>query len=360
MSKNKIITFTHTYGPISFIPSSIDSIEIQTHWFSLLASCCFPESRILNILAFQNSELVATLPFVIIEKSGNFSATKFLALHNYYTSIITPVKTKNILEYKDASNNIDHGILVYLQTIKGWDVIELAPLNNDDSFFANTLNLCKKSGMNYEGKYLFQNQYLMVAGRTFTKYKNTLPSTLKNTLKRKKRYLSLHHRTEIKLFSNTSQISEITLDAVLHDYEKIYEHSWKPEEGHPEFIRKICHWALEKGWLRLGILYIDDKPAAAQIWFVVGKTASIFKLAYDKNYKSLSVGSILTEFLMQHVIDLDKVEKVDFLIGDEPYKNDWMSHQGKRYSISIYNKKTLKGWLYIARVYLRKIAKLIR
>lgn len=54
-----------------------------------------------------------------------------------------------------------------------------------------------------------------------------------------------------------------------------------------------------------------------------GKTASIYKLAYQDKFADLSVGSILTARLMQHVIDIDGVTHVDYLTGDDAYKRDW-------------------------------------
>ncbi len=36
---------------------------------------------------------------------------------------------------------------------------------------------------------------------------------------------------------------------------------------------------------------------------------------------------------MKHVIDTDKVEEIDFLTGNEPYKKDWMSASRKRWGM---------------------------
>ena len=33
---------------------------------------------------------------------------------------------------------------------------------------------------------------------------------------------------------------------------------------------------------------------------------------------------------MEHVIDIDNVEEIDFLTGNEAYKQDWMSDRGER------------------------------
>jgi len=36
---------------------------------------------------------------------------------------------------------------------------------------------------------------------------------------------------------------------------------------------------------------------------------------------------VLTAALMQHALDVDRVQTVDYLIGDDAYKREWMSHR---------------------------------
>jgi CelD/BcsL family acetyltransferase involved in cellulose biosynthesis len=101
--------------------------------------------------------------------------------------------------------------------------------------------------------------------------------------------------------------------------------------------------AAAQGWLRLGLLTLDDQPLAAQIWIVKDGKASIFKLAYDGEYAKFSPGSILTKALLRHVIDIDRVTEVDYLAGDDDYKKDWMSHRRERRGIIAFNRRTLRG-----------------
>jgi CelD/BcsL family acetyltransferase involved in cellulose biosynthesis len=128
-------------------------------------------------------------------------------------------------------------------------------------------------------------------------------------------------------------------------FEQVYNASWKTPEPYPQFIPGLIRMCAEQGWLRMGIAYIDDVPAAAQLWIVYQGIASIYKLAYDEKFSAESVGSILTSRLMQHVIDIDKVRQVDFLSGDDPYKKDWMSHRRERRGIIAYNLRTAYGLL---------------
>jgi hypothetical protein len=47
--------------------------------------------------------------------------------------------------------------------------------------------------------------------------------------------------------------------------------------------------------------------------------------------------------LMEHVFETDKVSEVDYLIGDDPYKNTWMSARRERWGIVAYNPRSPHG-----------------
>ena len=114
-------------------------------------------------------------------------------------------------------------------------------------------------------------------------------------------------------------------ERALRDYQVVYQESWKANEFFADFTPSLVKKLSELGWLRLAILYIEQKPVAAQIWFVVHGKANIYRLVYDERWKNYSPGSILTQYLMHHVIDTDKVAEIDFLTGNESYKQDWMT-----------------------------------
>ena len=52
--------------------------------------------------------------------------------------------------------------------------------------------------------------------------------------------------------------------------------------------------------------------------------------------------------MMEHVIDVDQVEEIDFLTGNDAYKQDWMSARGEYSGIAAYNPTTLRGLAMIA------------
>jgi CelD/BcsL family acetyltransferase involved in cellulose biosynthesis len=53
--------------------------------------------------------------------------------------------------------------------------------------------------------------------------------------------------------------------------------------------------------------------------------------------------------MMEYVLDVDRVREVDYLTGDDKYKQDWMTHRRERWGILAMNPRTLRGALAIAR-----------
>ena len=138
----------------------------------------------------------------------------------------------------------------------------------------------------------------------------------------------------------------------LLDYHAAYSASWKANEQNVSLLDTVALKLALRDWTRLAVLYIDGKAVAAQLWFVVQNKASIFRLAYDEDWKHYSTGSILTAYLMRYVMDIYKVEEIDFLTGNEVYKQDWMSERRERMRIHFIRqqKSKSKSNLFISKI----------
>ncbi|MBN8503867.1 MAG: GNAT family N-acetyltransferase [Burkholderiales bacterium] len=179
-------------------------------------------------------------------------------------------------------------------------------------------------------QFRFANWYLPTNG-DWESYLAERDSQIRNTLKRKQpKFLSAGGRLQV--YRNLAD-----LDDALSAYQHVYAKSWKRPEPYPQFIPGLLRCATEQGWLRLGIATLHGTPIAAQIWLVNRGRAAIFKLAYDEAFKSYSAGSLLTAHLMQEVMSNDGVREVDYLIGNDAYKQGWMSHRRDRKAIQAFN-----------------------
>ena len=123
------------------------------------------------------------------------------------------------------------------------------------------------------------------------------------------------------------------------------------------FLRALAEQEGAAGTLRLGIARHQGRPVASQLWLVENGVATIHKLAYAEDAKQLSPGTVLSMAMFRHVLDVDKVEAVDFGLGDDPYKADWMAERRPVYRLEAYNIFTLSGLIGLARA---GAAKLVR
>lgn len=261
------------------------------------------------------------------------------SLSNYYSSLFAPVW--NDANAREAAQSLAKTIAA---DSPSWDEVELKPLDVNSAAFAALRDGLQSAGFVVQTFFCFGNWYLDVSGRSYAQYIEDLPSVLRNTLVRKKKKLEKSNRAKISIVTGGEE-----LQAAIDAYEKVYSASWKHPEPYPNFVPELIRACAAMSSLRLGVVHVDGKPAAAQFWIVQNGVALIYKLAYDEAYTDLSVGSILTATLMEHAIDVDRVREVDYLTGDDAYKKDWMSGRRERWGILAMNPRTVRGAAAIVR-----------
>jgi hypothetical protein len=200
--------------------------------------------------------------------------------------------------------------------------------------------------------YIYNETYFAnVANKSFNEYYQNRPSTLINTIRRKEKKTRKLYDLRVKIYTDYDE-------KALDDYINVYESSWKDSERYPNFIRNLCYSAAQLGTLRMGILYIDESPVAAQIWLLSGTKAVIYKLAYDQKFQNFSVGSILTKEIFEFVIKNDKLEEINYGLGSEGYKKDWMDNKKTLVGIDAFNLNTYRGTFmaasYVIAGYIKK------
>ncbi len=58
---------------------------------------------------------------------------------------------------------------------------------------------------------------------------------------------------------------------------------------------------------------------------------------------------MLTGHLMQHALDVDRVQHLDYLIGDDPYKRNWTPLRRERRGLIVFNPASARGLFLAAR-----------
>jgi hypothetical protein len=232
-----------------------------------------------------------------------------------------------------------------VQQLPGSAVLQLQPLDASAAWVTDLEKSLRSSGYRTSRYFAFGNWYQPVPTDGFSAYWQQRPSALRNSTERAKRRLSKAGHWRIDLVVDPGP----KLEAALAAYQQVYAKSWKRPEPCPEFIPCLAKLAADTGWLRLGVLWLNGEPLAAQLWLTCGGKANIYKLAYIKGVEKLSTGSVLTQAMMQHAMDVDRVTEVDYLSGDDAYKADWMAFRRERVGLQAFNMRRIRGLMAACR-----------
>lgn len=334
-----------TYPDLNALPRDADAVFTEASnahglflsraWFGNLAARGLHSDDRLRIYGVRDrADTALSLLLPLRHTVGRFGLRRLEGLANWYSSLYGVIALPGNLQ----AARLQQLVKSLAAERPRWDVLDLHPLDPADPLFQPLLDALSAAGMATQRYFCFVNWYLDVAGRSYDDYAAGLPSRLKSTLKRKGRQLEKSGRATFEIETGGER-----LEAAIAAYEAVYARSWKLPEPNPDFMPGLIRTCAAQGWLRLGIATVDGAPAAAQLWIVCRGVAAIYKLAYDEQYASLSIGSLLTERLMRHVIDTDKVREVDYLTGDDAYKRDWMSASRERCGIVAFNLRSPRG-----------------
>ncbi|MCK9991348.1 MAG: GNAT family N-acetyltransferase [Rugosibacter sp.] len=313
-------------------------------WFDLLSQHALPQGKNVQwLLAKHGGSPILALPLME-------TAQGLASLANFYTPLFAPVLfDAQPALYAAALEAITHELRQGQQGKKRPAAIQLQPLDTADNFYPAMRQALRRAGYAVDDYFCFSNWYLpchnLSRPISFADYFAARPSALRNTVQRARKKLHLAGNPAILIHTQPGA----ALDAAMDAFETIYQRSWKPDEAFPDFIRRLCGHAAERGVLRLGVLTLDGSAIASQIWLVDQGKACIFKLAYDPDAACYSPGSLLTTALMAHVLDNDKVNEIDYLSGDDAYKKDWMSHRRERRGLIAFDLATPRGLFAAAR-----------
>lgn len=311
-----------------------DSLFFSRPWFSNVAAALDDDEAMLLACVVDGNKVLLMLPLAKSDGSTWYSLKHRYTTH--YSLLLADADQQQVLT-----------CLVQGLSQLPFQALLLEPVADNDSRILCLQKAMETAGYNCERLFRSYNWVYRVQGQSYEEYMAARPTWLRNTISRKQRKLDREHGFEIRLFTGDE------VPQAMSDYYAVYTASWKANEQYVDFFDGIVADFSRPGWSRLAVLYVKKgdvngehvkaQPVAAQLWFVLRGRASIFRLAYDKAWKQYSPGSILTSFLMEYVIDIDKVKEIDFLTGNEAYKQDWMSERRERFALSCVKSKKSAG-----------------
>lgn len=298
-------------------------------WFRCLVGGKIFDGQAPRIYAAGDGDKADCFLFLVAD-----TATRTLSsMTNFYTMEFWPVFVdENSSDPARVSEIFDY----IANETPSWETINLRLVYEGSAESGQILEGLAGAGFQGSPYFMFENFFEKTEGISFADYYGNRSSRVKNTIKRREKKLAKSHEFSIRILRDFD-------DGLVDDYDSVYANSWKDPEQFPDFIREMCRMCATLGILRMGVLYVDGAPVAAQLWIISGRKAVIYKLAYDEAFREFSVGSILTRDMLDHVLENDDVAEIDYGVGSENYKKDWMDQTRTLIGIEAFNRRTIAG-----------------
>lgn len=166
-------------------------------------------------------------------------------------------------------------------------------------------------------------------------------SWLKQNLYHGARQPLIKHRRNPEAFKSGESIRFRLAASDLRDhdiaaYQSVYSNSWKEAETDPSFHPALMRVAAKNNTLRLGLLFANERPVAAQLWLIAAGTGYCVKTAYDEAFSRNSPGTILTWRIIERLMQQDGMRSFDYLKGDDKYKQHWTNQRRIRTAMTGY------------------------
>jgi hypothetical protein len=326
------MTFAGQLDAIDPASVRVGDLHFSPPWFQLLALAAMPVSAKLALGAAGDG---CYLPLMTSDELPG----QVHGLSNFYTPLFALLNEAQV-----DRRRLGELAGQLRDRAAGFHGARFSPMDPESLSWSALRDAFSNAGWLTDDYFIFGNWYHPVGGQSYADYLAARPSPLRNTLARAQRRLEKDAGYSLRICPG-QDLTDADIDAFV----TVYNRSWKKPEPYPDFIPGLCRLAARAGWLRLGIVRLDGRPVAAQLWLVGNGKANIVKLAYDRDYAKTSAGTVLSAALMRHVIDVDRVDEIDYLIGDDAYKRDWMSCRRERRGLIAFNPAFPRGLLGAAR-----------
>jgi CelD/BcsL family acetyltransferase involved in cellulose biosynthesis len=180
--------------------------------------------------------------------------------------------------------------------------------------------------------------FIALSGLSWEAYLSTLGAEQRYNFNRKWKRLNRDYRVEFEQVSGEDQCREsVDLTIDLHNLR------WRERGGSDAFHtpglvafhHEFSQLALKRGWLRLNVLRLNEKPAACLYGFLYGSTFYFYQSGFDLTYLKQSVGLVSMGLGIKSAIE-EGAKEYDLLHGNEEYKSHWSRESRELSRLELY------------------------
>jgi hypothetical protein len=330
------------YSSLSELPRIYDdffsrvektSVFFARSWFERTSEHFLSSPDLLRLYGVENEEDVLAL-FIAVETKEAESRFSTMKLRTLQGCTTTQSFRSSLLI--DSSIESDEDLIVALFSfLRGegldYQCIDIDLLCLSDARALRWAEAIRSCGLLCHVEQQEWNRYEDVSETPFSKL-------AKKSTRRRERKLAKTVSLRFEMFTSPEDMA-----LAQSAYEDIYRRTWKKPDVGREFAADLIVDFARQNWVRFLVIYADDKPIAAECFFVHAGIANSFRTAYDLGYRDYSVGSIVLQRMIEHVMGQDAVREIDFGPGDEPYKKQWLSKRRKLWRLRAYDERLLMG-----------------
>jgi len=331
--------------------SPVKSVFLTWEWLYGWWKVYGADKELWLVTAWQDAELVGIAP-LMRETRKKFG----LSLHTI-VNLGTPQNDVGGFLFDEKDTDIPTLLLEYLAQNKNkWDIIELNEFKSDG---AEHKILETQSRTNH---FLWREEknphYFITLEANWEKFSERLAKKFRYNLRRGLRLAEEIGAVEIKHFTG----NEVTWD-VFQTVIEINGHANYPRLYHSQSEQALIKELTEQktsnaGWLDVYILWVNNEAIAYEYGFVYEGRFEDWRSGFDTRFPSnVSIGKVLAMQVVQKCIQ-ENYKEIDFLRGDEAYKQEWMPSQREFINMRIFNNKKIPA--VFAYLWLEKIKPLLK
>jgi CelD/BcsL family acetyltransferase involved in cellulose biosynthesis len=306
-------------GLLSSSPS--DSVFLTWEWMFTWWKHLGGRRRLSIVTVRSEGELIAIAPLVIrppdYGRLAPFSALEFLG---------TGIVGSDYLDLIIRSGREQDALTALAGHVaRGKIMLALAQVRKGSSLALDLAGRVEGHGWGLAEATTAVCPYIDLAGRTWATYLAGIGSAHRANLNRRMRNLA--RGSKLHFAEARSEEDRRDFLARLIELHNLRRREMGGSETFQSpallaFHEEFTTLALRRGWLRLFLLHLDERPVAALYGLRYGRTFYFYQSGFDPAYAKQSVGLVVMGLSIRKALEEGAAE-FDLLHGDEGYKSLW-------------------------------------